>query len=68
MNNKIKILISVFVLSGVAFSYTLIDRELSTDDIRKALYLIDINIKDEHIETIKNYLSRNRKGYNKTNT
>ena len=45
MNNKIKILISVFVLSGVAFSYTLIDRELSTDDIRKSLYIIDINIK-----------------------
>ena len=63
MNNKIKVLISVFVLSGVAFGYTLIDRKLSTDDIRKALYLIDINIKDEHIETLKNYLSRNRKGY-----
>ena len=42
MNNKIKVLISVFVLSGVAFGYTLIDRKLSTDDIRKALYLIDI--------------------------
>jgi hypothetical protein len=54
MNNKIKVLISVFVLSGVAFGYTLIDRKLSTDDIRKALYLIDINIKDEHIETLKN--------------
>ena len=63
MNNKIKVLISVFVLSGIAFGYTLIDRKLSTDDIRKALYLIDINIKDEHIETLKNYLSRNRKGY-----
>ena len=63
MNNKIKVLISVFVLSGVTFGYTLIDRKLSTDDIRKALYLIDINIKDEHIETLKNYLSRNRKGY-----
>ena len=30
MNNKIKILISVFVLSGIAFGYTVIDRKLST--------------------------------------
>ena len=52
MNNKIKVLISVFMLCGVAFGYTLIDRKLSTDDIRKALYLIDINIKDEHLSLI----------------
>ena len=53
MNNKIKVLISVFILSGVAFGYTLIDRKLSKEEYNMVCNLDD----DDNMLSFSEFLS-----------
>jgi len=63
MKHKINTLIvCVLILS---FSFVLVKQktDITGDEVRSALRLINIKFKEEYVETLKGYLERNKRGY-----
>ena len=63
MKHKINTLIICVLILSFSFILAQQKTDITSDEVRIALRLINIKFKEEYVETLKGYLERNKRGY-----